>query len=241
MAILNFILQGKGGVGKSLVAFLLFQYHQEQKNNVLGFDTDPVNASFCSFPAFKAKHVELLENGEIKPTAFDGFIETLLSIPEETQVIIDNGASTFLPLCWYLNETNVVDILVEQGHEVLFHTIIAGGQGLLDTMNGLETLIINFPKVPVVVWQNEYFGLAEMHETRFENSKLFASSQDHIHAFIPLPLLHQATFGVDMERMLRQRLTFKEAITSIDFHIMSRQRLKTAWRRIDDQIKLANL
>ena len=40
---IHFILQGKGGVGKSYVASLLTQYLQDKKKPVVGFDLDPTN------------------------------------------------------------------------------------------------------------------------------------------------------------------------------------------------------
>ena len=46
MATAHFLMQGKGGVGKSLVASLLFQYLQRKNLIVHGCDTDPINSTF---------------------------------------------------------------------------------------------------------------------------------------------------------------------------------------------------
>jgi len=45
MATIHFILQGKGGVGKSLIAALLAQYLHGRGLEVYCFDTDPINAT----------------------------------------------------------------------------------------------------------------------------------------------------------------------------------------------------
>ena len=45
-------LQGKGGVGKSLVASLLAQHHLESGTPVVCIDTDPVNATLSGYRAF---------------------------------------------------------------------------------------------------------------------------------------------------------------------------------------------
>ena len=45
---LHFVLQGKGGVGKTVVALLLSQYVEEKGEPVICVDTDPVNASLSS-------------------------------------------------------------------------------------------------------------------------------------------------------------------------------------------------
>ena len=49
----HFILQGKGGVGKSFVAALLAQHYQANgRGAVVCVDTDPVNATFSGYGAF---------------------------------------------------------------------------------------------------------------------------------------------------------------------------------------------
>lgn len=42
--------------------------------------------------------VELLEGDDINPRVFDELIEQLLKTPKNTAVVVDNGASTFVPL-----------------------------------------------------------------------------------------------------------------------------------------------
>src|ERR1700675_1723506 len=59
MNAIHIILQGKGGVGKSLVAALLAQY-LEGKSNLFCADTDPVNDTFAKYSAFGAERVKIL-------------------------------------------------------------------------------------------------------------------------------------------------------------------------------------
>ena len=49
MSKIHIILQGKGGVGKSLIAAVLAQYKASKGQNPLCIDTDPVNATFNGF------------------------------------------------------------------------------------------------------------------------------------------------------------------------------------------------
>ena len=44
MATIHFILQGKGGVGKSMIASMLYQALLHYEKEVQAFDTDPVNS-----------------------------------------------------------------------------------------------------------------------------------------------------------------------------------------------------
>lgn len=241
MATINFVLQGKGGVGKSLIASLLTQHYQSRGIETLCFDTDPVNATFAAYEVFKVTKVDVLENGYINPRVFDSMIEAIDSAPEDSAIIIDNGASTFIPLCSYLLENGIIRFLIEKGHKVFFHSVITGGQALPDTMNGLNALFENFPGTPVVVWLNEYFGKPQFNGISFEETKLFIKNKNNIHALITIHEVNRETFGYDIQTMLKQRLTFKEANKTPSITIMARQRLVMTWRKLNEQMNGANL
>jgi cellulose biosynthesis protein BcsQ len=65
----HFIMQGKGGVGKTLVSVLLTQYLKSQDRNVLCIDTDAVNRSFYRFKTFDVKIIPLLQQQDPSFTA----------------------------------------------------------------------------------------------------------------------------------------------------------------------------
>ena len=81
MSTVHLILQGKGGVGKSLAAFLLAQYLPEKSINVRCYDADPVNSTLASFPALNAVKVDLMESLDkarrINPRRFDDLVEQI--------------------------------------------------------------------------------------------------------------------------------------------------------------------
>jgi CO dehydrogenase nickel-insertion accessory protein CooC1 len=54
MTKIHLVLQGKGGVGKSLVASLVTQYFVKQNNGepIFCADTDPVNRTFAGYKSF---------------------------------------------------------------------------------------------------------------------------------------------------------------------------------------------
>lgn len=241
MATINFVLQGKGGVGKSLVATLLTQHYREREIATICFDTDPVNKTFTSYKAFNVRTIDILNDGIINVQEFDNLVETLIEAPEDTAVIIDNGASTFLPLCAYLNENDIVPFLENLGHRVMFHSVVTGGQALIDTMNGLKALCVNFPDTPVTVWLNEYFGKPEMNGKTFAETRLCNDPKHKIHALVTLAELRKETFGYNFEQMLKKRLSFAEAMLDTKFDIMARQRLIMTWRAMNEQINRANL
>ena len=113
----NFILQGKGGVGKSFVAALLAQhYRANDGGNVVCVDTDPVNATFSGYAAFHTRRVELLDNGVVDSGRFDALMMSI--VEEDADFIVDNGASCFIPLTKYLFESDALGVIGGTGRQV---------------------------------------------------------------------------------------------------------------------------
>ena len=242
MALVNMTLQGKGGVGKSLVSTLLAQHYRARGIEPICFDTDPVNQTFGGFEALQVQRLALgATAGEIDPRAFDRLVEAILEAPAEAVFVIDNGAATFLPLMSYMAENDVVPFLKEHGHEVRCHSVLTGGQALDDTVNGFAALLDAFADVPVVVWLNEHFGKVEKAGKAFEETKLFGANKERVHALIRMAAVRPQTFGADLEAMLKSRLVFEQAVSSDAFSIMARQRLKTMWRAFSAEMDKAQL
>jgi hypothetical protein len=87
-------LQGKGGVGKTLIASLLLQYCQHTGREVVGYDADPVNVTLSSVKGLAAQPIKLVEGENLVVATADQFVEDLLTCP--TDVVLDNGAAGFL-------------------------------------------------------------------------------------------------------------------------------------------------
>jgi Mrp family chromosome partitioning ATPase len=75
----HLILQGKGGVGKSLVAAILAQYFGEHGREVHCVDTDPVNHTFSQYSGLNVARLDLMAEGTIDPRVFDSLMEQLLT------------------------------------------------------------------------------------------------------------------------------------------------------------------
>lgn len=125
MATIHFILQGKGGVGKSMVASLLYQYFQKKELPVKAFDTDPVNSTLAGYKGFNVTRIEIMKNGDINQRSFDELMDGLLDSQENEQIIVDNGASSFVALCNYMNVNDAFSALNEENNKVFLHTIIS--------------------------------------------------------------------------------------------------------------------
>jgi len=225
MAKIHMVLQGKGGVGKSMIASILAQYKISKGQKPLCIDTDPVNATFEDYKALNVRRLKIMDGDEINTRNFDTLVEMIASTKND--VIIDNGASSFVPLSHYLISNQVPALLQDMGHELVVHTVITGGQALTDTVNGFTQLTAQFPAEALfVVWLNPYWGAIEHEGKGFEQMKAYTSNKARVSAIIPIPNLKEETYGRDLSEMLQARLTFDEALAMESLTIMSRQRLK---------------
>ena len=238
---IHMILQGKGGVGKSFVAFLLAQHFLEREVRPICIDTDPVNQTFASYAAFNARQLKLMKGDDLDPRAFDQLVEQVVETEDKSVFIIDNGSATFGPLCAWMLKNRTAQFYKESGIDLTLHSVLTGGLALGDTMVGLGNLLTHFPDLPSVIWLNEYFGKPEKDGASFEQSSLYKKHQDQVMALIRIPQLRRETFGADLDRMLRQKMTFAEAVLNPKFTIIARQRLVMIWRDLEQQMKAANL
>ena len=236
MSTVHFVLQGKGGVGKSYAAVLLAQYLRQRGLPVSCFDGDPLNQTFGGFASLDVKKVDFLENTEkgrrINPRRFDDLVEQIANQPAGSHIIVDTGSSAFVALVHYLVTHEALTVLSKMGHEVVVHTIVTGGQALLDTLHGAAQLIKQLEDVRFVVWLNPFWGPVSEDGKSFEQMKTYQDIRKRIEAVIALPAYSDELLPQDIGAMLKKRLTFGEAIQSPEFTLMSRHRLSVAQRDV---------
>jgi len=233
---IHLTLQGKGGVGKSLVASILAQYLRSGGRHVHCVDTDPVNRTLAQYSALAAERIHLRdEHNRIDQRCFDHLMEKFLN-DTGTTFVVDCGASTFLPLWHYLLENSALEFLRSAGRRVFVHTVITGGQALMDTLNGFRELAESTRFQNLVVWINEFFGRVEAEGKTFQEMAAFRDSAEKVHGAVVILKRNQDTFGRDMEEMIARKLTFEEAIAAPEFHIMAKQRLKLIQRDLFEQL-----
>lgn len=215
MAKIHTTLQGKGGVGKSLIATTIAQYKTDKGQTPLCIDTRSGKCFICRFLRLGVKGSIFWRGDEINTRNFDTLIEMIASSTDD--VVIDNGASSFVPLSHYLISNDVPILLKSIGHELVVHTVVTGGQSLLDTVSGFSQLTKQFPEETIfVVWLNPLWGPVESEGKNFQEMKAYRDNKDKVSAIIEIPSLKAETFGIDLTEMLQERLTFNEAINHPD-------------------------
>lgn len=208
---LHFVLQGKGGVGKTVVALLLSQYIAETGEPVTCVDADPVNASFASLSPMTPEHVSIFAGKKVDTGSLDLFTEKLLTA--DTHFVVDNGAASFVPVSRYLIENDIATMMVDAGRQPVVHTVITGGPTMLDTMKGLASIVADFPPtVRIVVWLNEFFGpIVNANGRPFEELPAYTESKARIFALVHLHApSEEATH--DLRDMFARRLSFAQAL-----------------------------
>lgn len=230
---INLTLQGKGGVGKSYITTILAQYFKDYKNiKISGADSDPINRSFSGFKAINALPIDIMENDTIVGSKFDSIFELMLTDNKST-FIIDNGASTFLPMVKYIKDSNILEMFKDENKNVFIHTVIVGGQSQADTLQGLSTLyelVQNLDNVKLVIWLNEFQGKIT------EADEYFKIVSPKTAGFVLVRDRNSDTFTADIEKLTKNRLTLKEALLSSDFNLIAKSRLKRVFDEIYDQL-----
>lgn len=230
----HFSLQGKGGVGKSVVASWLAQYLRSKDQPVACIDTDPVNATLSQFRELNVEHLNVLRGGAINEKQFDTLIERVCGA--DGTWVVDTGATTFVPVWHYMLQHQIFDFLVVQGRRIFVHVVVTGGQAMRDTLAGFKRVAETAPPGSVIVWLNEYFGEIERDGKGFLDLQLVQECAPKLLGAIRIRERNRNTFGDDVRLMLQHYLTFDEAIQSPEFGLVAKQRLTIIRRDLFEQL-----
>ena len=236
---IHLTLQGKGGVGKSLVASILAQYFRHNGREIHCIDSDPVNQTFSQYAELGAEHLALMRDGRIDSGGFDILLHRLLT--EKGTFIVDNGASTFVPLWNFIVESNALEMLSDAGRKLYVHTIITGGQALGDTLKGFKSLADSSAERNIVVWLNEYFGVIERDGKTFTDMQAYKDCEPKVFGLVHIAKRNPDTFGRDVEEVITRKRTFEDAIRNGTATVMSKQRLKMVQRDLFEQLDQLSL
>src|SRR5437016_2000076 len=92
--VIHIILQGKGGVGKSVVATWLAEYLVKRGKNVRCIDGDPVNRSLAQYKALNAEKLDLVsEEGLVVRARYDALVQRFAT--EDGVFVMDSRATAF--------------------------------------------------------------------------------------------------------------------------------------------------
>lgn len=234
----HFVLMGKGGVGKSMVASMLTRYLVTLDRNLLCANTDPTNMTFTHYKALNVQHFNINdEKLKVDTREFDALVNRIAS--HEGDCVVDTGASSFLPLMPYLHENRMFELLESTGRRIVVHMPLVGGQALVEIIRGLQT-ILEFFDVPVLVWVNEYFVRVQKDGVGFKETSLYKDSPNRYLGVVFLEELTKDTSGEDVGDMTRKYLTFAQALEASECFFANRHRLIAVRKANFDQLARIN-
>jgi CO dehydrogenase nickel-insertion accessory protein CooC1 len=223
MSQIHFIGGEKGGVGKSVLARLLAQYHIDREWPFRAFDSDRSHGAMMRFYADYSAPIALDDFADA-----DQLMEAALERPQA--ILVDLAAQTSRPLFQWMDENDLLGLAAEQGVDVvLWHVMDDGADGV----RLLEQLFETFGDAArYVVVKNLGRG---KDFSAFETSEARASARSLGAPVIELPELHAAT----MRKVDHRDLSFWAAANNAEagLGLMERQRVKVwlrkAYRELD--------
>jgi hypothetical protein len=233
---IHLVLQGKGGIGKSVVASWLAEFLVSRGQPVRCIDGDPVNRSLSQYKALPVEKLDLLsQEGLVMRARYDGLIGRFLT--DEAVFVVDSGATAFLPFWTYIVESDVISILRGAGRRVYVHIPISGGEMLNDTLLGFKTLAETAAEKSLVVWINEYFGPIARDGKTFDQMQVFLDNREKVLTSIGIRQRPADTFGENIRRMREKKLTFQDAIRAAEFYLVEKCRLQIVQHELFDQLE----
>ncbi|MNF86386.1 hypothetical protein D3C84_688190 [compost metagenome] len=223
----HWTLQGKGGVGKSLVSSILGQYFTERGYIPACADTDPVNSTFHRIESLNVTLVPITDGGTVVQRLFDPLFEAILSADGVS--VIDNGASTFLPITQFIGSNSILEAMAECDKRVFIHSIITGGQAKDDTVTGLIKLIElvknSKTNAKIVVWQNDFWGMPSWAGESLEKMEWIKNNSDIIQGIVQIVDRKSDAFSTDIRLMSEFHLTCREFRDSDQFGMLAKSRV----------------
>lgn len=232
---IHIVMQGKGGVGKSFIAFHIAQYLKQKDQDAICIDTDPLTPTLSRYKALDPVHIQIANQAEVHLEKFDEMIEMITNT--HSDVLIDTGSSTFLPISRYMINDSIFDLLTQEfGKKVVVHAVINAQtqNDFLATTACLHSITRLFPdNVTLVVWLNEFGGPIK----NFEESNIYHAIKHRIDAIISIKDPDELALK-DLSAMQSAFLTYEEAIASPSTRVVSKSRLKRLKSAVFDQLDL---
>lgn len=224
MSHIHFIF-GKGGSGKSVVAPILADYHAQKNDPILCADLSQTAPTFSKHRSLTVKHYNLLEDDfHVNNSKFDPLFQDIFTF--EGCSIIDNGSDAYLNLLAYMKELEAISLSHDEGKEPIFHVVLVGGSGNSGSLMILS-LILNKFCVPVIVWENDFYGDALNDGKSFIELEIFKEFQHRIVGVIPLINYRTSMQAQDLSKVINEQLTLSDAIVCDKFPLAMQSRLKT--------------
>jgi hypothetical protein len=221
MSKIHFVGGEKGGVGKSVLARLLAQYHIDRQRPFTAFDTDRSHGALLRFYADFSRPIALDEF-----ESADQLMEAALE--SDQTVLVDLAAQTSLPLHRWIEQNDLLHLAEEEGVPVVFWHVLDDGA---DSIGLLAALCDRYDRnASYIAVRNHGRG---RDFSAFDASPTRARALELGAMVIDLPELHAGT----MRKIDHQAISLWAATHNKEsgLGLMDRQRAKVWLRRVYEQ------
>lgn len=231
---IHFVLQGKGGVGKSLIASMIAQYCQKNGHTPACADVDPTTPTLSKTKALNAQLMEITRNGQIVQSLFDPMIVGMLKT--NSPCVIDTGTSSFAPMIKYIKDNDTFDLLTQSGKNVYVHAVIMAGQELQNCFDGFIAMLdmVKGTGAKIVLWSNEMKGVPLI-DGKLLNDVPEAKGPD-VAGVVTIIDRDNEAFLSDMKKMSEGFRTLDEVMNDETVFIPARLRIEKIFKGVFDQL-----
>lgn len=211
MKTIHFVMQSKGGVGKSFCALMLAQYLLSKGQNIKIADIDPSNQSLIAYRKLGATFVSLLNNDDnVEVGSFDNVCDFIDQTPEDSTIVIDSGSSTFVQCFLFLSRQDITEMWKELGYHLIIHAPIACAEMRDDCIKTLSQMIDNINNTDFVIWINNYPQNVLSSNEQIENLFKEIKNREVIKAVVNIPRQEPSTFGKTLRAVLDKHYLFSQ-------------------------------
>jgi hypothetical protein len=221
MSKIHFVGGEKGGVGKSVLARLLAQYHIDQRLPFTAFDTDRSHGALLRFYADFSQPM-ILDDFE----SADQLMEQALATDRD--ILVDLAAQTSLPLHRWIDQNDLLTLADAEQIQVVFWHVLDDGA---DAIALLDALFDRYGRAAsYVVVKNHGRG---KNFSAYDDSSARVKALEMGAAVIDIPDLHAAT----MRKIDHGNASLWAAAHTRDsgLGLMDRQRVKVWTSRVYQQ------
>jgi hypothetical protein len=202
--------QDKGGIGKSFVATLLYDYLRDQGVAVKAFDLDHANSTFNRF----VPEAEFIDT-DVDPARLAVLDRLVHSLQEADVALVDNRASGGEKVLHYLEEAQLADLQRELGITLVFVVIATDDK---DANSQIADLVDGYgERVRWLVARNQRDGV---HLPLFGQSNCRRRLLELGAAEIDVPCLSEVT----RNRLQMANLTVGRGRSADGLHLLDRSR-----------------
>lgn len=233
---MHIMMQSKGGVGKSVFSAILSQYLNKNTEYLEIMSTGPVHHTLANYKTLNVKKIKTLRKDHAVDQSkfdiiFNRFFESLSD--DSATVVLDTSSNDHLPFNDYAVNLKLQEVFSEEDKRLVIHCPIVYGQSQQETIDGLLKITQDYPGVPIVIWENEFFGKSR---NSFIDQSIF-NKESNVVGAVKVEGVYYDMATQTFSKMLNKFMTFDEVASCAHFDATEKETLagikNNIWAQLD--------